>query len=202
MNENKTLKPETIKRIRRVMRRIDAANETIGNGAAYLVLAMAVLTFLIVILRYAFDLGWVAMQETVMYMHAAFFMLVMGYALRHDAHVRIDIFFQELSAERKALVEFWGTVLILYPVCGFIFYYGFGYALDSWLRLESSPEAGGLPLVFVLKSLLVAMPVLLFAQGTSRLLGAILVLRGGESVDVLPSNASPGAQGAQTRGGR
>lgn len=178
MNENRSLNPERIQSIRGIIRRIDAFNETIARGAAWLVPAMAVLTFLVVVLRYAFNLGWVWMQEAVIYMHAAFFMLAMGYTLHQEGHVRVDIFFQELTPERKALVDFWGTVLLLYPMCALIIYFGFTYVLDSWIRLETSPAAGGLPFVFLLKSLILCMPLLLAAQGTSRLLAAYLTLRG------------------------
>ncbi|MCR9142559.1 MAG: TRAP transporter small permease subunit [bacterium] len=184
MNENQSgnINPERIASIRHIIARIDAFSETIGRGVAWLVPAMAIVTFAIVVLRYVFNLGWVWMQETVIYMHAAFFMLAMGYTLSHEGHVRVDIFFQEFDARRKAQVDFWGTLFLLYPVCLLLIYFGFGYVTDSWMRLETSPEAGGLPLVFVLKSLILFMPVLLAIQGTSRLLSAYLIL-GEDEID-------------------
>ncbi|MEQ9365268.1 MAG: TRAP transporter small permease subunit [Leptospirales bacterium] len=182
MNENDN-NPVRSAGIRALIARIDAFSESVGRGVAYLVPAMAVVTFLIVVLRYLFNLGWVWMQEAVLYMHAAFFMLAMGYTLHREGHVRVDIFFQDLSPRRKALVDFWGTLLLLYPVCLLLVVFGFGYVLDSWSRLESSPEAGGLPFVFALKSLILCMPLLLALQGTSRMLSAFLALREGAKDD-------------------
>lgn len=177
MKENESLETARADAIRTLVARIDAFSDALGRGVAWLVPGMAVLTFLIVVLRYVFNLGWVWMQEAVLYLHAAFFMLAMGYTLRHEGHVRVDIFFQKMSAKRKAQVDFWGTLLLLYPVCALIFIFGFGYVLDSWARLEASPEAGGLPLVFLLKTLILGFPLLLAVQGTSRLLAAYLTLQ-------------------------
>jgi TRAP-type mannitol/chloroaromatic compound transport system permease small subunit len=167
-----------VQKIKRIIASIDRLNDWIGHGAAWLVLVMAVLTFLVVVLRYVFSLGWVWLQEMVLYLHAAFFMLAMGYTLSKQGHVRVDIFFRDMSEARKARVDFWGTVCLLYPVCILLIYFGLFYVSDSWLRWETSPEAGGLPLVFLLKTLILVMPLALATQGTSRMLEAWLVMRG------------------------
>ena len=175
------LNPPTISRLQNISAWFDAINETIARGARWLVLLMAIVTFAIVVLRYAFDLGWVWMQESVIYLHAAFFMLAMGYAMHHDAHVRVDIYYQNFSRERKARVDFWGTLFLLFPFCLMVLYFSAGYVFDSYVRLESSPEAGGLPLVFLLKTLIVILPVLLMLQGTARALRSYLTMQGLES---------------------
>ncbi|GAA0362029.1 hypothetical protein GCM10009092_27980 [Bowmanella denitrificans] len=117
-------------------------------------LTMVILVFLIVILRYGFNLGWIAMQESAMYLHAMVFMLGAAHTLKADEHVRVDIFYRRLSVRTRNLIDIAGTLLLLLPVNGFIFVMSWDYVSSSWLLLEASPEAGGLPLVFVLKSLI------------------------------------------------
>lgn len=89
-----------------------------------------------------------------MYLHAMVFMLGAAHTLKADEHVRVDIFYRRLSVRTRSLIDIAGTLLLLLPVNGFIFVMSWDYVSSSWLLLEASPEAGGLPLVFVLKSLI------------------------------------------------
>ncbi len=144
------------------MKRIVAITE---RSVHFLTLLMVLVTFAVVVLRYGFDLGWIAMQESVTYLHAANFMLGAAFALRHDAHVRVDIFYQKFGPRGRAWVDLLGTLFLLLPVCGFILYASWDYVRESWQLMEGSQEAGGIPAVWLLKSLLLAMPVLLILQG-------------------------------------
>ncbi|WP_332874153.1 TRAP transporter small permease subunit [Bowmanella yangjiangensis] len=110
--------------------------------------------FTIVLLRYGFNLGWIAMQESAMYLHAAVFMLGCAHTLKADEHVRVDIFYRNWSAKTRAMIDLAGALLLLLPVNIFIFFMSWDYVATSWRLLEDSPEAGGLPLVFLLKSLI------------------------------------------------
>lgn len=125
---------------------------------------MVVLTFLIVILRYGFNQGWIWLQESVTYMHAAVFMLAAAWAFQADEHVRVDIFYRDKSTRHKAWVDLAGTVLFLVPVCVFLLIIAWDYVAASWSAMESSREAGGLPVVYILKSLVLLLPLLLLAQ--------------------------------------
>lgn len=144
---------------------IQRFSEITGRAVAWLTLAMVVITFLVVVLRYGFDLGSIALQESVTYIHALVFMGAAAYTLRHDAHVRVDIFYRGLSRSGRAWVDLLGTLLLLWPMTGFILWSSVGYVAASWSVLEESPEAGGLPLVFLLKSLIPLLAVTLFLQG-------------------------------------
>jgi TRAP-type mannitol/chloroaromatic compound transport system permease small subunit len=156
---------------------IDRLNETVGRSVSWLTLAMVLVTFAIVVLRYGFSLGSIALQESVTYMHALVFMLAAAYTFRHDEHVRVDVFYQRLSARARAWVDLVGTLLLLLPVMAFIFWSSLNYVLNAWGLREGSPEAGGLPLVYLLKSVLVVMPVLFALQGLATICRSLLALR-------------------------
>lgn len=151
------------------------------RGVHFLTLLMVLITFAVVVLRYGFDLGWIAMQESVGYLHAANFMLGAAFTLRHDAHVRVDIFYQKFGPRGRAWVDLLGTILLLLPVCGFILVASWDYVREAWHLMEGSQEAGGIPGVWLLKSLLLAMPVLLILQGLAIAARSLAVITGGES---------------------
>ncbi len=156
--------------------RIDALNSLIGRGVSWLTLLMALVMFVTVILRYVFNMGWIWMQESVVFMHGFVFMLAGGYTLLADEHVRIDILYEPMSEKKRAVVNILGTVFLLFPTCILIFYYGFTYVSDSWSVLEGSMEAGGLPGVFILKSAILAFAVLVGLQGISIIIRAFNTL--------------------------
>ena len=157
---------------------LDGFSEWTGRIIAWLTLGMVLVTFLIVVLRYAFNLGWIAMQESVLYMHATVFMLGAAYTLRHDQHVRVDIFYRRMGLRGRALVDLAGTLLLLIPVCLFILDSSLDYVREAWAIREASPEAGGLPWVYLLKTLIPLMAALLLLQGVSMALRALLRLVG------------------------
>ena len=126
---------------------------------------MALVTVIIVVLRYVFDQGAIVLQESVMYMHALVFMLGIPYALKTNSHVRVDLVYSRLSASRRAMIDLLGHVFFLMPVCVFILVFSLPYVTRSWRVLEGSAEVGGLPAVFILKSLIPAMAALLLLQG-------------------------------------
>lgn len=149
---------------------INALNEWIGKSIAWLTLVMVLTTFTIVILRYVFDTGWIALQESVTYLHALVFMLGAAYTLKHNGHVRVDIIYQHCSAKTRAWIDCLGTLLLLMPVSGFIIWSSWEYVSVSWNILESSPNSGGLPGLFLLKSCIIAMAILLISQGLAMFL--------------------------------
>ncbi len=140
---------------------------------------MVLLTVVIVVLRYVFDAGKIWMQESVTWMHAAVFMLGASYTLLHDEHVRVDIFYRNMSPRRKAIVDLLGVVLFLWPLCGYLAYAAFDFAAVAWSIHEASREPGGLPypMIPILKSMVVAMPVLVGLQGVSMVLSSLAAIR-------------------------
>jgi len=157
---------------------IDTLNEYIGRTIAWLTLAMVLLTFAVVVLRYAFNLGWIAMQETITWLHALVFMLGAAYTLKHNGHVRVDIFYSKLGIRGRAWVDLAGALLLLLPVAGFILWVSWDYVSSSWSLLEGSREQGGLPGVFLLKSAIPALSILLILQGLSQAIHSLLVITG------------------------
>ncbi len=162
--------------LRVIVDSIDAFTEHTGRVLAWLSLAMAALTALIVFLRYGFNIGSIAAQEAVIYMHGALFMLGAAYTLKAGGHVRVDIFYQRFSARTQAWVNSLGGIIFLLPLCVFILGISWNYVTEAWAIRESSPEAGGIPAVFLLKSLVPLMAINLFCQGLAEVLRNALVL--------------------------
>jgi len=156
-------------------------NIAIGRVTAWLTLVMVIVTFVIVVLRYVFDFGWIWLQETVGWMHAAVFMLAAAYTLAQDEHVRVDIFYRNCSPRRRALIDAVGTLIFLMPFCVFLIWTSWGYVSVSWSIHEGSREAGGLvyPFTSLLKSMIPLMAVLLFGQALAILAKSIHALRAG-----------------------
>lgn len=148
---------------------VDRLSDALGNLCGVLTLVMVLVTVLIVVLRYAFGIGTIALQESVIYMHGAVFLLGIPYALRHDAHVRVDLLYTSYSERRKAWLNLMGHVVFLLPVAGFLLASSWPYAAASWRVLETSSEVGGIPAVFVLKSLIPLGATLLVLQGLSEI---------------------------------
>jgi len=149
----------------------------VGRGIAWLTLAMVLLTFVIVLLRYGFNLGWIWLQESVTYLHASVFLLAAAWTLQDDGHVRVDIFYRDARPQRKALVNLLGTLLLLIPFCLFLIIVGWAYVAASWQLLEGSREAGGMPLVYLLKTLILLLPALLLVQSVCIVRDMIRILR-------------------------
>lgn len=135
---------------------------------------MALVTVLIVVLRYAFNEGAIVLQESVIYMHAVVFMLAIPYALKHDQHVRVDLIYARLTPRTRGQVDLVGHVLFLLPVCGLVLYSSANYVLGSWRVLEGSPEVGGIPGIFLLKTLIPVMAATLLLQGLAEIARGIL----------------------------
>jgi TRAP-type mannitol/chloroaromatic compound transport system permease small subunit len=144
----------------------------IGQLVAWLTVAMVAVTLVVVILRYVFDLGWIWLQESVTWMHAAVFMLAAAYTLAEDEHVRVDIVYRGLRPRHQAVVDIVGCGLLLIPFCVYLVWASWDYAAISWAIREGSREAGGLPYPFtsLLKTLIPATAILLACQGLAMII--------------------------------
>lgn len=164
----------------RVVSALDRVSVVSGRITSWLTILMVVVTVVVVVMRYAFDAGAVWLQESVVWMHAVVFMVGAAYTLQQDEHVRVDIFYRDMSERRRAWVDLLGALLFLLPLCVFLGYKSWDFVAVSWQLGESSREPGGMPYPFVplLKSVLLVMPLLLGLQGLSVLLRALRVIRG------------------------
>ena len=147
------------------MNRVEKLTEFIGKGVSWFTLFIVLMTLAVVVLRYAFSTGATAIQEGALYLHGAVLTLAAGYTLKHDGHVRVDIFYRHFSSRGQHWVDLLGTLFLLFPVCIFITYSCFDYVLASWRYAETSVEAGGLEYVYLQKSLLLLLVVSLLLQG-------------------------------------
>ncbi|MBR9814976.1 TRAP transporter small permease subunit [bacterium] len=154
--------------------------DAIGRWVSWLVVAVVIVCFAGVTLRYGFDLGWVALQESYQALHAAAFLLAGAWVLRRDEHVRVDVWYRGRSARTRAWVNLLGALLLLMPVCGFIVWASIDYVAAAWRVLEGSRQPGGLPGVFVIKTLIPVSAALVLLAGVSQALYPWRVLRGGE----------------------
>ncbi|MCE2461144.1 MAG: TRAP transporter small permease subunit [Pseudomonadales bacterium] len=158
--------------------RLDRIIDAVGRAVAWLNLAMVGITCVVVTLRYAFEIGTIFLQESVVYLHGTVFLVGLSYTLQHDAHVRVDIIYSRLSPRTKALVNGLGHTLLLMPLCVAIVVFSWDYTISTWTVLEGSSEVAGVPAVFLLKTLIPVSAVLLFLQAGALGWRDLRILRG------------------------
>lgn len=161
-----------------ISRALERIVRKFGQAISWLTLAMVLVMFALVALRYWFDTSWIWLQESVTWMHAAVFMLGSAYTLADDQHVRVDIFYREMSKKQRAGVNLMGTLMFLLPFTGFIFWISWQYVSLSWNIQEGSQEAGGLPYPWVplMKSFIPVATFLLAMQGIAMVLRSVQLL--------------------------
>lgn len=172
-----------LRALKPAIRYLELFSDVTGRCVSWLSLAMVVVTVAVVILRYGFSLGSVALQESITYLHAALFLIGAAYTLKRDAHVRVDIFYRNFTARGKAWVNALGGLIFLLPLCGFILLISWDFVAASWRIREASGNADGLDLVFLLKTLIPAMAISLAIQGLAETLKSLLLLSTGEQHD-------------------
>jgi TRAP-type mannitol/chloroaromatic compound transport system permease small subunit len=160
---------------------LDRTSIVVGRATAWLTLFMVIVTFVVVVMRYVFDAGLIWVQESVVWMHAAVFMLGAAYTLQDEGHVRVDVFYRKMSDRRRAWVDLIGVTIFLLPLCLFLAWNSFDFVTHSWSLREMSRESGGLPypLVPMLKSIVLLMPITVALQGLSLFLKSLTTLRRG-----------------------
>lgn len=160
---------------------LDRTSVAVGRAAAWLTLFMVIVTFVVVVMRYVFDAGLIWVQESVIWMHAAVFMLGAAYTLQDEGHVRVDVFYRKMSDQRRAWVDLVGVIIFLLPLCLFLAWNSIEFVSQSWSIREMSRESGGLPypLIPMLKSIVLLMPITVALQGLSLFLKSLKTLRPG-----------------------
>ena len=148
-------------------------NEAIGRTVSWLLAAMVVLQMSVVLFRYVFGLGHPVAQDLISYMHAIVIMTLGGYALRYDAHVRVDVIYREAAPRVKAAIDLFGVLLFLWPMAGVMIWKSWSYVAGSWAILEGSARISGLQGTFVLKTFLLVFPALTALQGVALLIASV-----------------------------
>ena len=169
-----------------VIRSIDRFTDITGRAISWLCLAMVAMTVVIVVLRYYFESGSIALQESITYLHGLVFMLGIAFTLQRGGHVRVDIFYRGFSPQKKALVDLIGGLVFLLPVSLLILIFSWDYVVASWAIGETSEERSGIQGIYLLKTLLLLMPATLMLQGLAEILRSTLVLLGKPPVSAPP----------------
>lgn len=164
--------------LKRLIATIELISEWSGRAVAWLVLAMVLVTAYDVAMRYLFQTGSVALQELEWHLFALLFLLSAAYTLKHNGHVRVDIFYnsQWMTDRRRAMIDLFGGLFLLLPFCLMIIISSLQFVANSYGMGEGSPDPGGLPYRFLLKA---AIPVgfgLLLLQGVANMLRSLCVL--------------------------
>ncbi len=156
---------------------IEQIMNIISKLLVYILLAMIGLVILTIFLRYFFSIGSISIQELIMYFHASIFMLGISYTYKENSHVKIDIFYNKLSEKNKTIFSLIGGILLIIPFAIFIIFISFDMVSSSWSIFEGSSEAGGLDLVFILKSLIPLSGFLILLQALSELFKNLQILK-------------------------
>jgi TRAP-type mannitol/chloroaromatic compound transport system permease small subunit len=162
----------------RIADAIDRLTAAIGRAAAWCCLYVVAAEFAVVCLRYAFGLGSIKLQESVIYAHAGLFMLAAAWTLQAGGHVRVDIFYGQASPRTRALIDLVGALIFLLPFAAALFVLSLPYVERSWAILERSREQSGLPFVYLLKTLIPIFALLMSLQGMAQAVRAALTLSG------------------------
>lgn len=157
--------------------KIEAFIDWSGRTVSWLTLLMVIITFIVVVLRYIFDIGWIGLQESITYLHATVFLVGTAWAMQQQAHVRVDIFYSRFSVKTRAWIDLLGSLFFLLPVMIFIAWISWEYVSASWAVLEGSREAGGLPAVYLLKSLILVLALMLMLQALVQISRSLQLIR-------------------------
>ena len=163
--------------LRRTADNIGRFTQATGSCVAWLLLVMVLIQCTVVALRYGFEIGSIALQESVSYLHACCFMLGAAYTLKVDEHVRVDIVYCRLSEQNKAWVNLMGTALFLVPLTFFIGWSSLEYVIQSWQIRETSAEPNGLSFVYLLKSLIPLFSFTLLCQAFAEIIKSLLAVQ-------------------------
>ena len=155
---------------------IDRLNGAIGRAASWCALAVVLIGFAVVLMRYVLGVGSIWLQESILYFHAALFLLAAAWTLQAGGHVRVDVFYAEARPRTRAWIDLVGALILLLPFALVLIRLSVPYAERSWAVLERSQEASGLPLVFLLKTMIPAFAALMTLQGVAQAIRAAAVL--------------------------
>ena len=156
---------------------IDGLSNLLGRIFSWLTLTMVIVMAAIVVLRYVFQIGSIALQESIIYINALIFTFGVAYTLKEQGHVRVDIFYSRLNEKKRAWVDLFGSLLFLVPSTCFIIWISWDYVAVSWRIREGSAESSGLPFVYFLKAVILVLPALLLLQGISEIVKSISVIK-------------------------
>lgn len=162
----------------RFTRGVDAFNTRVGKASSWIYPLLMIVIVFNVILRYAFGIGSIELEEVQWHLYSAAFLLAFAYTYVDDAHVRVDVVYATLPPRKQAWIDLFGCLFLLLPFTGFLLYFSVPYFADSWALGERSDMPSGLPARYVIKGILCIGLALLFLQGISVAIQKALYLAG------------------------
>lgn len=163
-----------------LVRCADGLNEWVGHAVAWLTLGCVLVCFAVVVLRYAFEMGFIWLQELYVWQHAAVFMVGAGYTFLKGGHVRVDVVYCRLQARTRAWIDIAGSLVFLFPWLVVLVGSSVPFLSSSWRIYEWSDQAHGMPGFFLLKSCIWLFAFLVGAQGLALMSRSLLFLSGRE----------------------
>lgn len=167
---------------------IDRLLAGLGKSVSWLIVCAVVITFAVVVMRYGFGFGRIWIQESYLWMHAIVFMLGAAWTLQDEGHVRVDMLYRKFSPRMQCWVDLSGSLFLLMPTCILILWVSSPYVWHSWQLLEGSRETGGIPAVFLLKTVIPLMAITLLLQGLSMAIHNLARITGAEAMPSAPEN--------------
>lgn len=168
--------------LRNIQHAFDKFTEFSGKLVSWLVLALVLLVSYDVTMRYLFQSGSIALQEWEWHLFSIIFLLGAAYTLKHDDHVRLDLFYksQFMNPNKRAWVNLLGSVFVLIPFSILIIISSWPFVEQAYIHMESSPDPGGLTNRWLLKAAIPTGFFLLIIQGISQILENLLFILTGE----------------------
>jgi TRAP-type mannitol/chloroaromatic compound transport system permease small subunit len=149
------------------IRFIDNLNTKLGIITSWMTFALVLITCYDVFTRYVLNISSIALQELEWHLFAVIFLMAAAYTLIKDDHVRVDVFYSRFTEKKKAWINLLGAIFFLIPFCILVIYVSKDFVINSFLFGETSPDAGGLPARYIIKSFIPISFIFLLLQGIS-----------------------------------
>lgn len=164
-------------KLEKITSQIDHLNEKIGVTVSWLTSVLVVLVCLDVVTRYVFNASSIAIQELEWHIFSVIFLLAAAYTLKHDRHVRVDLFYHQMSEKNKARVNFLGHLFSLIPFSTLVIWSSQDFVMNSFNVGEVSGDPGGLPFRFIIKACIPFGFLLILLQSLSLLYKSFQIIR-------------------------
>jgi TRAP-type mannitol/chloroaromatic compound transport system permease small subunit len=174
-----------------VVRASDGVNRMVGLATAWMTLGTVIACFASVYTRYALDVNYIWLQESYIWQHAAVIVLGAGYTMMTGGFVRVDVFYAQWPARKRAAADMVMTILMLAPFLLVFTPATWNFVAASWRSDEGSMHPGGVPDLWILKGTMVAFCVLVGLQGLATIARGLLVLSGREEWVLADSGHAP-----------
>ncbi|MBU2492441.1 MAG: TRAP transporter small permease subunit [Bacteroidetes bacterium] len=163
--------------IKTFIRFTDKLNNKLGAAVSWLTGILVLIVSIDVFLRYFLESSFAALQELEWHLFSIIFLLGAAYTLQTDNHVRVDLFYSKFSLKNKAIINLIGSIVFFIPFCLLVIYSSKNFVLQSFKIGETSPDPGGLPALYILKSILPLSFIFLLLQALVLFFKSLLTIK-------------------------